>query len=151
MEMTSAQESDIAVAHKLIRADDDFVNADAGYIGIEKREEIKNDEVLSKIDYRVNERKGRRRKREAMIYKDVMNHLDYRAQPKWDAEIEYLKSKVRSKVEQVFYIIKYIFGYRKVAYQGFKKNTARLYVLFASANLLKWLWSMKPLKQRANA
>ncbi|HBU12619.1 MAG TPA: IS5/IS1182 family transposase, partial [Clostridiales bacterium] len=32
----------------------------------------------------------------------------------WDRHIEYQKSRVRSKVEYVFLIIKKLFGYRKV-------------------------------------
>jgi IS5 family transposase len=84
VEVSSANVSDIGVAHKLIRDDDDFVNADAGYVGIEKREEIKNDGHLSKADYRVNKRKGADRKKEKAIYKDPMAHLDYIGQPDWD-------------------------------------------------------------------
>jgi IS5 family transposase len=41
-----------------IRHDDDVVNSDAGYIGIEEREKIRNDEHLSKIEYQINKRKG---------------------------------------------------------------------------------------------
>ena len=67
-----------------------------------------------------------------------MKHLDYIGQPNWDRELEYRKSKVRSKVEHIFYIVKRVFGYRKAVYRGLAKNTARLYMLFASANILKW-------------
>jgi IS5 family transposase len=141
VEVTAANVSDIEVAHKLIREDDNFVNADAGYVGIEKREEIKNDEHLSKVDYRVNKRKGADRKREKAVYKEPMKHLDYIAQPDWDKQIEYLKSKVRSKVEHSFYLVKRLFGCRKTAYRGLAKNHARLYMLFCSANLLRWSWS----------
>jgi hypothetical protein len=62
-----------------------------------------------------------------------MKHLDYIGQPNWEGKIEYVKSKVRSKVEHIFYIEKRIFGYRKVVYRGIAKNTGRLYMLFASA------------------
>ena len=55
-----------------------------------------------------------------------------------------LQSKVRSKVEHIFYIVKRLFGYRKAVYRGLAKNTARLYMLFASANLLKRAWSERP-------
>jgi IS5 family transposase len=44
-------------------------------------------------------------------------------------------------VEHAFAIIKKKFGYRKVVYRGLKKNLARLYMLFCSANLLRWSWS----------
>jgi IS5 family transposase len=141
VEATSANVSDIEVAHKLIRKDDEVVNGDAGYVGIEKRDEIKNDKQQSKVDYRINKRKGAERKREQTIYQDPMNHLEYIGQPEWDKQIEYMKSKLRSKVEHSFYSIKRLFGYRKVVYRGLAKNKARLYMLFCSANLLRWSWS----------
>jgi IS5 family transposase len=61
--------------------------------------------------------------------------LDYVAQPERDKHIEYMKSKVRCKVEHVFAVIKGQFGYRKAAYRELKKNPARLYMLFCGANL----------------
>ncbi len=45
---TSANVHDITQAHKLIRKDDKVVYGDLGFLGIEKREEIKNEEHLSK-------------------------------------------------------------------------------------------------------
>jgi IS5 family transposase len=89
------------------------VNADAGYVGIEKRKEIAENERLSKVEYRINRKKGELRKREAAIYKEPEKHLEYIGQPQWEREIEYKKSKVRSKAEHIFYIIKGLFGYRK--------------------------------------
>jgi IS5 family transposase len=142
---TGANVHDIAEAHKLVRPDDAFAYGDAGYLGIEKRAEIQNDENLSKIDWRINERKGKERSREKAIHKHVMDHLDYISQPRWGEKIEYKKSKVRSKVEHNFYIIKHIFGYRKTRYRGIEKNGARLYMLFALANLLRWSWRLKSL------
>jgi IS5 family transposase len=137
---TAANVPDIQEAHKLVREDDDFVNADAGYVGIERREEIRDSEHLSGIEWRVNQRKGKQRRLEAALYKDAVNHLEWVSRPRWDARIEYLKSKVRSKIEHNFYIIKHLFGYRKTRYRGIEKNGARLYMLFAMANVLRWSW-----------
>ena len=53
----------------------------------------------------------------------------------WQRYIEHRKSSIRSKVEHVFRIIKYQFGYKKVVYRGLQKNENRLYALFACANL----------------
>jgi IS5 family transposase len=50
---------DLDVADRLIRKDDEFVKADAGYTGIEKRDEIQKDKHLAGVDYRINRRKGR--------------------------------------------------------------------------------------------
>jgi len=141
VEATAANVSDIEVTHKLIRDDDDFVNADAGYVGVEKREEIMNDEHLATVEYRVNARKGSKRKQDKEIYKAPLEHLEYIGEPDWDGEIEKQKSKVRSKVEHTFQIIKVRFGYRKTRYRGIEKNYQQLCMLFLSVNLLKWAWT----------
>jgi IS5 family transposase len=73
VETIAANVADIAVAYKLIRADDDVVNAGAGYTGIERRKEIREDEHLSEVTYRINKKKGMARKREAALYKEPMN------------------------------------------------------------------------------
>ncbi|MFQ9094186.1 MAG: transposase [Ruminococcus sp.] len=53
---TAANTHDIAEAHKLLREDDHVVYGDSGYIGIEKQDEIKNNEHFRKIDFRINRR-----------------------------------------------------------------------------------------------
>src|SRR5205085_8018430 len=45
------------------------------------------------------------------------------------------KSKVRARVEHVIGVIKRVFGFAKVRYRGLKKNTHRLLVTCALANL----------------
>jgi hypothetical protein len=57
-----------------------------------------------------------------------MSHLDYIGQPDWDGHIEYMKSKVRRVCGGKGEI-------RVPVYRGLKKNLARLYMLFCSANL----------------
>jgi IS5 family transposase len=126
---TAANVHDITEAHKLVRLDDAFVNGDAGYVGIAQRAEVLNDENLSKIDWRINGRKGKERAREKAIYKNPMNHLEYIRQPQWGEKIEYMKSKVRSKVEHNFYIVKHIFGYRKA--RDSEERSASLYAVCA--------------------
>jgi IS5 family transposase len=81
LEVTSANVCDLDAAAKLIRAGDDFVNGGAGYAGIEERKEVKNDEHLFKIEYRINKRKGADRKRRDALLSKPMKHLDYIAQP----------------------------------------------------------------------
>jgi IS5 family transposase len=100
---TAANEHDIQEAHRLVRKDGAFVNADAGYIGIEKREEITKDGHLSRVKRRVNERKGKESRRTSALYKDAVNRLEWVSQPRWEENKEYLKSKARSKVEHAFY------------------------------------------------
>jgi IS5 family transposase len=45
------------------------------------------------------------------------------------------KSKVRSRVEHVFGVIKRVFGFDKVRYRGLDKNANRLFATCALANL----------------
>jgi hypothetical protein len=47
------------------------------------------------------------------------------------------KSKVRARVEHSIGIIKRVFGFAKVRYRGLKKNTHRLLVTCALANLFR--------------
>mgnify|MGYP003593007408 CR=1 FL=1 len=122
---TPANVHDIVETHKLIRDDDEVLYGDAGYLGIEKREEIKQDQHKSQMEYRINKRPGKLR--------CAGNSSNIWQQ--WDKYIENRKSSVRSKVEHPFRIVKIIFGYSKTAYRGLKKNLARLQILFASANL----------------
>ena len=122
IEVTPANIHDVTVASELVREDDEVVYSDSGYLGIEKREEVANDEHLSSIDYRINLRPGK-------FPKVSDNAID------WTRQIENRKSSVRSKVEHIFRIIKCQFGYRKVRYRGLKKNENRLYAMFACANL----------------
>jgi IS5 family transposase len=98
------------------------------------------DGQLCGVECRINGKKGADRKREKEICGDPMGHLEYLGEPNWDHKIEGLKSKERSKVEHMFGIEKGLFGFRKVRYRGLKKNLAKLRMLFAGANLLKYAW-----------
>lgn len=132
LETTAANVHDITVTSRLIREDDAVVYGDAGYLGIEKREEITSNEHLSSIEYRINRRVGSVQK--------VPEHL-----PNYEKQIERRKSSVRSKVEHPFLIIKRFFGYSKTVYRGLAKNTHRLHVLFTSANILMCIRAGRPL------
>lgn len=129
---TSANEHDITQASQLIRDDDEVVYGDAGYQGLEKREEIRTDPVKSKIACRINERIGKVTGVPEGVARDVARERERR------------KSSVRSKVEHPFRIVKVLFGYRKAVYRGLAKNLNRLHMLFGSANLLMWAWAGAP-------
>ena len=120
--VTPANECDITETVNLIREDDQVVYGDSGYLGVQKRLEIKQNEHLSSIDFRIN-------RRPKSLPKVSDHAID------WERYIEHRKSSICSKVEHVFQIIKCQFGYRKVVYRGLKKNENRLYALFACANL----------------
>jgi len=123
-EGTGANVSDIKVAAKLLRKDDEVVYGDKAYNALNKRKEILADENLSKIDFRTNTPKPYRK-----------NEWIEGEGLRWRRYMEHRKSSVRCKVEYVFHVMKDIFGYRKVRYKGLKKNIAQQNLLLAFANL----------------
>ena len=124
IEVTAANVSERDVVTKLLREDDEVVYGDAGYSGFEKREEVMVDPQLSKIDWRMKSQKPYRKN-------------EWKSGPGiyWFRYMEYQKSRVRSKVEYPFLVIKRIFGYRKVRYRGIAKNREHAFMLCALANL----------------
>jgi IS5 family transposase len=52
-----------------------------------------------------------------------------------DEHINQFRSRVRSRVEHVFGVIKCVFGYDKLRYKGLAKNANQLFVVSALANL----------------
>jgi len=121
---TAANEHDITEAHNLILEDDEVVYGDSGYTGVEKRDEFIGDEHLSQIEYRIA------RKPSKLNVKKAYTGID------WEREIEHRKLSVRCMVEHPFLIIMRLFGFSKTVYRGIRKNLNRLYMLFASANIL---------------
>jgi IS5 family transposase len=121
---TSANMHDVSETSKLIRKDDHVVYGDSGYLGAPKREEIKNDEVLSLIEFRINMRPS------SLKMANDFKGLN------WDKKLEHDKSAIRCKVEHPFLIVKKQMGYGKVVYKGLEKNMHRFNLLFASANLI---------------
>jgi IS5 family transposase len=123
MRTTAANVHDITMASQLVREDDEVVYGDSGYLGIEKREEVTSSPHLSVKQYRIN-------RRHKSVQRLPEGFID------WEKQIERRKSSVRSKVEHPFLIVKRFFGFAKTVYRGLAKNTHRLHILFASANLL---------------
>lgn len=121
---TAANVHDSTEAHKLIREDDEVVYGDSGYLGVPKQEIIKNDEHLSQVEFRINQRPS------SLKTAPEFTGINF------EKKIEHRKSAIRCKVEHIFLIVKRQFGYSKVVYRGIAKNMNRFNVLFASANLL---------------
>lgn len=124
--ITPANEHDITQVKNLIREDDEVVKGDSGYIGIEKREEIKNDEILSKINYEIVSRPSSYKKT-AKKNPELINSIH--------KFIEKNLIFTRQKVEYPFHIIKDIFKFRKCPYKGIAKNDNKISVLIALTNL----------------
>lgn len=119
---TPANVNDVCEAHRLVRPDDRFAYADAGYMGVAKRPEVAGDPDLSKVEWRVAMRPG-----------ELRSLPDSRG---LDREAERRKASVRARAEHPFQIVKRTFGYAKCRYRGIRKNAQRLLWLLASADLL---------------
>ena len=113
---TSANVHDVTEAHRLLHGREKQVWGDAGYIGVQKREE----NLGLDVDWRVAMKPGKRRKLE----------------PDSPAALaEKAKASIRAKVEHPFLDVKRIFGYAKVRYRGLAKNTERMALLLGLSNL----------------
>ena len=117
---TAANVNDVTQAAALMHGEECDVFADAGYQGVAKREEVRD----IKTNWHVAMRPGKRR---ALDKSSPMGAVLN--------ELEYIKARIRSKVEHPFRVIKRQFGYMKVRYRGLAKNTAQLHTLFALSNL----------------
>jgi len=114
---TSANVHDITQTDKLLHGEEKAIWGDAGYIGVEKRDEHAEREVEWHIAQRPGKRKTMPKKSAAEKY-------------------EKLKAQIRAKVEHPFLMVKRRFGYDKARYRGLAKNENRLSVLLAFSNLL---------------
>jgi len=119
---TAANVADITMTSELLHGEEEIGYADEGYTGIEKREEAT--QQTKDVTWLVAKRRGGIRKMEDDLEKEMIL-----------AE-EYAKAAVRSRVEHSFHFLKNLFGYHKVCYRGITKNLCRLFILFASVNLL---------------
>jgi len=120
LDTTPANQHDILSTDKLMHGGERRLWGDAGYQGVEKRDEHKDKQVDWFIALRPSSKERKNCPNKALL-----------------DSIEHHKSSVRAKVEHVFFYIKRIFGYNKVRYKGLAKNTNRLYVLSGFTNLLK--------------
>jgi len=119
---TPAHEHDLNQAGQLLHGDEQFIFADAGYRGAEKREELKS----VTADWHIAERPGKIR----VLKKHPRKN-------KVPIQTEYLKASVRAKVEHPFRTIKCQFGFIKTRYRGLLKNDSKLAMLFALANIVR--------------
>jgi IS5 family transposase len=118
---TAANVADIAQTHAVLHGQEKVVFADAGYIGVEKREEIVAQHPGVRF-YVAAKRGGIKAMKEGVLKQAIQ-------------QLEKKKAQVRALVEHPFHIIKNLFKHRKVRYRGLAKNLAQLQTLFALANL----------------
>jgi len=116
---TAANVHDVTQAQKLLHGQETQAWGDAGYQGVEQRPE----HAGSPVQWHVAMRPGKRKN----LPDTELGHLQ--------EVFEYLKARIRAKVEHPFHIIKNLFGLKKTRYRGLAKNHAQLKTLFALANL----------------
>ena len=117
---TAANVNDVTQAHRLVLGSESEVFADAGYQGVDKREDTQAIEA----EWHVAMRPGKRRVLDKSTPMGAI--MD---------QLEQAKARIRAKVEHPFRVIKRQFGHMKVRYRGLAKNTAQLHTLFALSNL----------------
>lgn len=117
---TAANVSDVTQAQALLHGDETVALGDAGYQGVEKREENLECPVTWHIALRPSKRKALRETPQGKL-------VDW---------IEHTKASIRAKVEHPFHVVKNLFHHRKTRYRGLAKNTAQLFSLFGFANLV---------------
>lgn len=117
---TAANVADVTQAHGLLHGEESEVFGDAGYQGVDKREENRDTEVDWHIAMKRGERKALADTEEGRL----------------SEAMERVKASIRSKVEHPFHVVKNRFGHRKARYRGLAKNEAQLFSLFGLANLM---------------
>lgn len=104
--------------------EEDAVHGDSGYLGAEKREgAVLRNRRGKKIRYKINRRPSQAKNLSTRSKAQVKRR-------------EREKSSVRAKVEHIFAVVKGRFRYRKTRYRGLQKQTAKLNMVFALANLI---------------
>jgi len=117
---TAGNVSDVTQARELLHGQESEVFADAGYQGVQKRQESQGLDVTWHVAMRPGKRK-------ALDKESALGRLI--------DQLERVKARIRAKVEHPFRVIKRQFGYMKVRYKGLKKNTQQIITLFALSNL----------------
>ena len=117
---TAGNVADVSQAGALLHGDEVAAMGDAGYQGVEKREENLGKNVTWHVAMK-------RSKRKALPNNKLGRMTD---------KLEHLKASVRAKVEHPFHVVKNLFRDRKARYRGLAKNTAQLFTLFGFANLV---------------
>ena len=131
---TAANVSDISQTGALLHGQESDVWADAGYVGVEKREDMQ--QALNANEQTVQWHVAKRR--------STIEKLAEGWQKSMAQAYEKLKAQVRSRVEHPFHVVKNIFKYKKTRYKGLSKNDAQLTILFALSNLYMVRGELRP-------
>lgn len=124
VKVTAANIHDVTMMAKLVTGEEGAVYGDSGYLGAEKREGA----VL-------RNRQGKKGRYKINRHPSQAKNLSTRSKAQVK-RCEREKSSVRAKVEHIFAVVKGRFRYRKTRYRGLQKQTAKLNMVFALANLI---------------
>jgi transposase, IS5 family len=136
---TAANDSDVAHTHEVLHGHESVAFLDAGYTGVNKREEVIQAQAEGKIRRDIEWSVARRRGTITKMAEGTVKTLTQ--------ALERVKAQIRARVEHPFHVVKNLFRYRQVRYKGLAKNQAQLYSLFGLANLViakKRLLAMAP-------
>lgn len=122
---TAANISDISQTPALLHGQKSEVWADAGYVGVDKREDMQ--QKLNANEQTVKWHVAKRRK--------VIEKMAQGWQKTMVQAYEKLKTQVRAYAEHPFHVINNIVKYKKVRYKDLAKNDAQLNMLFTLGNL----------------
>ena len=124
VKVTAANQHDVSMTSELLTGEETVVYGDSGYLGAEKREDaVKKNANGKRIRYKINRRPSQIAKKSTRSQGQLKRR-------------EHEKSSVRAKVEHVFAVVKGQLRYRKTRYRGLQKQTAKLNMMFALANLI---------------
>ena len=124
LKVTAANVHDVTMTAELLSGGEESVYGDSGYLGAEKRKEaVLRNNNGKKIRYKINRRPSQAKNASARSRAQIKRR-------------EREKSSVKAKVEHVFAVVKGRFRYRKTRYRGLRKQTAKLNMVFALANLI---------------
>lgn len=122
--VTGANVHDVTITSQLLTGKEEMVYGDSGYLGADKREDaVRRNNKGKRIRYKINRRPSQIKTQSSRSQGQLKRR-------------EHEKSSVRAKVEHVFAVVKGQFRYRKTRYRGLRKQTAKLNMLFALANLI---------------
>lgn len=124
IKVTAANQHDVSMTSELLTGEETVVYGDSGYLGAEKREDaVKKNKNGKRIRYKINRRPSQIAKKSTRSQGQLKRR-------------EREKSSIRAKVEHVFAVVKGQLRYRKTRYRGRQKQTAKLNMMFAMANLI---------------
>ena len=124
IKVTAANQHDVSMTSEMLTGEETVVYGDSGYLGAEKREDaVKKNKNGKRIRYKINRRPSQ------IAKKSTRSQGQHKRR-------EREKSSIRAKAEHFFAVVKGQLRYRKTRYRGRQKQTAKLNMMFALANLI---------------